>query len=239
MLRLRTLVLIVLHLAALRVLSQAADETFETKNNKDIEFGISGINFRGYDFSKDFFGVRDRYVLSGSPGLAFLSGKNGKQVRLRAFYNEISASGELKGRLISIWSNPYNESIMQFYRQEVELRIGYLRTINSSKKSNTHLYFSGDLYYSFGRQKYALVYNQSGGFGEMIGYTYHSIGLLQTLGLKFALKANFTLYAETGFAIESVFGKRNYNDPSFRHYETNTTLGANLRVLQLSLTKKI
>jgi len=239
MLRIRTSILLVLLFSSVRLLAQTEDETFPSENNKFIEFGITGFNHRGYDFSKDFSGSRDRYILAGTPGLVFLYGKKEKQLRIRALYNEVSASGELRSKVFAIFYNPYENSLMHYYRQETELRIGYLRTVNSSKKSKTHFYLGGDIYYAFGRQKTAMVYSQSGGFGEIVGYSYNSIGLLQTIGLKFALKANFTLYAETGFAIETVFGKRNYNDPSIKHYITNTTVGSNLRLLQFSLTKKI
>lgn len=239
MMRIRNFLLIVLQLSALLLLSQTADETVPTTGNKVIEFGITGFHLRGYDFGKDLAGARDKYCLAGSPGFVFLYGNAVNQVRVRALYNEVSSSGRLRGRSFAMWFDRYSSSLMHYYRQEAELRIGYVITSSGNRKAGAHLYLSGDVFYAYGRHKYAVVYNDAGGFGEVIGYSYHCLGLLQTFGLKFPLRANFTLTAETGFAIESIFGKKNYYDPGISYYNANSTVGANIRLLQLSFTKKL
>ena len=219
--------------------AQTTDEINAVANRKVFEIGFSGVTYRGYDFSKDIMGVRDKYNLAGTPGIVFIFGSRETQLRISTQYSESSFNSELRNGVLGRIFNGFINSRAHYYRQAAEIRIGFLRSFTTNKKTRVQACYSGDVFYGYGRHKYAIFYNDIGGFGEELGYRFNTAGFTQNFGLKFLLKANFVLYAETGFAFEGVFAKRNYNDASLAYFNTNTTIGANMRLLQISLTKKI
>lgn len=215
--------------------AQSDDTPKSSWRNRSRSLGLIAGGFRGYDINGDGIGIKDSYLPLLCPGIYGSIGNEKKQYFFTAKYTQVSTATLTRFRFLF---SGFQSVLLQYVREEGLLSVGRQRFIDYKNKSVAKLFFSNEIVYGYGRLKYNQLSINGDAFGTSIGYRYHSISFLQTMGVKFDFtKSNFRMLVESGFALEMLFNKRNYNKPAEHIPFIGVSTGFNFRVLQLTLVK--
>ena len=215
---------------------ESADNPAKKSRNQQI--GITLFSYRGYDFSKELYRIRDKYTYNFAPGIFYMRGNNKNNLRLSLQYSHVSTNTPLHYKVFSGWFSSSYVPVALFQRECLEGRVGLLHVFNADEDSKVHAYYATDLVYGYGRQKYAVVYQSETGNANTIGYQFNTLANIHTFGFSFDLNSDFCLYAETGFAIDAQFALRSYYYSTIKYFNNRTTIAGNFRVLQIGISKK-